>query len=189
MTFVALPAQAGGHFDMKAHKEEMQKLLTGEVGLDAAMAEKVGAILSDSWTKKKEAKKAKHEAFKALEALVEAKETKVEVYEAALKRVKEAMGAFHAVKKASCDELGKLLDAKQLAILKVHMHKAHGGHDGHKGHKGHHGCKGDHGKGHHGKEHKGCSCKGENKDCGCKGENKDCGCKGENKDCGCKGKK
>ncbi|MFH1533154.1 MAG: hypothetical protein ABIK09_20700 [Pseudomonadota bacterium] len=137
----------------KDHKEEMQKLLTGELGLDAAKADKVGAVLNDSMMKKRKAKKEKHAAFDALEQLVEAKEAKVEAYEAALKRLHDANDAFGAAKMAGCDALGKLLDAKQIATLKVHMMKAHG--------EGHHGCKGDGG------------CKG---DCGCKGDGE---CKGD----------
>ncbi len=176
MVFVALPAQAGECPKMKAHKEEMQKFLTGELGLDAAKAEKVGAILHDSWTKKKATEKAKHEAFENLEKLVEAKEAKVETYEAAMKALKDAKAAYMAAKKDKCDALGALLDAKQIATLKVHMHKAHAGHEGHHG-KG--GCKGD------------CTggCKG---DCtgGCKGDCKgDGSCKGkkDKKPCGCEG--
>jgi hypothetical protein len=183
MVFVALPAQAGECPKMKAHKEEMQKFLTGELGLDADKADKVSALLHDSFAKKKAAKKAKHEAFEALAKLVEAKEPKVEAYEAALKNLKDAKAGYLAAKTGNCDAMGELLDAKQIATLKVHMHKAHGG-DGHHGHhgKGHKGCKGD----------GSCGCKG---DCGCKGECKgdckgDCGCKkGKDKACGCKGGK
>ncbi len=180
MVFVALPAQAGECPKMKAHKEEMQKFLTGDLGLDADKADKVSAVLHDSFKKKKAAKKAKHEAFAALEKLVEAKETDVKAYEAAMKALKDAKAGYMAVKKDKCDALGKLLDARQAAILKVHMYKAHG--DGHHG-KGHKGCKGDGSCGCKGK--KGGECKGDCK--GCKG---DCGCKkGKDKACGCKGGK
>ena len=159
--FLALPARAGECPKMKAHKEAMQKLLTGELGLDAAKAEKVGAILHDYFTAKKAAGEEKHQAFEALKKLVEAKEAKIEVYEAALKRLKDARDGMTTAKKAKCDGLGALLDARQRATLMVHMADAHG-------------------EGHHGKM--GCGCKD---DCGCKG---DCGCKKDgDKPCGCKG--
>ena len=184
MVLVALPAQAGDCPKMKAHKEEMQKFLTADLGLDADKAGKVSAVLHDSFMKKKKAEAEKEEAFEALAKLVEANEADVGVYEAALKKVHEAKDGYMAAKKAKCDALGNLLDAKQIAFLKVHMHKAHDGHKGHHGHKGCKGdCKGDGSCKGDCKGKKGCDCKGD-----CKGDckKKGCDCKG---DCGCKGDK
>lgn len=140
LAMVALPAQAECP-RMKAHKEEVRKLLEGPVGLTGDTLEKVEGALHESFQKKMAAKKEKHEAFEALAKLVDAGGDDLKAYEAALKRYHDAKAAYRDVEKSSCDALGGLLNAKQKAVLKVHMMRSHHGEGGC-------GCKGE---GHHGK--------------------------------------
>ena len=160
---IALPTQAGECPKMKAHKEKMQAFLTGDLELDAKAAEKVGAALKDFHVKRMTAAQEKKEAFQALAKLVNDKETKLEAYEAAVKRLHDARKSVSEAQKARCSAMGDLLNAKQIAILLVHMEKAHGHHD------------------FHGKKASCGAC-----DCGCDKGDKPCDCKGDCKgDCGC----
>jgi len=151
MVLVASPAMAGECPKMKAHKEKMARFLKDDLGLDEDEAGKVGAVLGEFHAMRHAAEKEKHEAFEALETLVEAKETSIEVYQKAMDRCHKAMEAYLAAKKGKSDALSGLLDARQLAILNVHIGHAHG---------------------HHDKDHKDCGCNGdgscEKVDSGCK---------------------